>query len=80
VSVKVRVKLIFPEQLVREPVLARLVKDHDVEPNIRKANVDDGEGWILCEIGGEPDNVESALSWLRSVGVEVDLLGDVIEG
>ena len=77
---KVRVKLIFPEQLVREPVLARLVRDHNVEPNIRKANVDEGQGWILCEIGGEPDDVDSALQWLRATGVEVDLLGDVVEG
>lgn len=76
----VRVKLIFPEELVREPVLARLARDHNVIPNIRKANVDEGQGWILCELGGEPDDVDSALQWLRSIGIEVDLLSDVVEG
>jgi ABC-type methionine transport system ATPase subunit len=75
----VRVKLTFPEALVREPVIARLVREHDVEPNIRRAHVDGNEGWIICEIGGEPGRVEGAVAWLREQGVRVDLLGDVVE-
>jgi L-aspartate semialdehyde sulfurtransferase ferredoxin len=73
------VKLTFPEALVREPVIARLVRDHDVEPNIRRAQVDSHEGWIVCEIAGEPARVEEAVDWLREQGVRVDLLGDVVE-
>ena len=76
---EVRVKLTFPEDLVREPVIARLVREHDVEPNIRRAHVEASEGWIICEIGGEPDRVDSAVDWLRDQGVRVDLLGDVVE-
>ncbi|MGA2036701.1 MAG: NIL domain-containing protein [Acidimicrobiales bacterium] len=77
--IEVRVKLTFPEELVREPFLARLARDHDVEPNIRRADVSEHEGWIVCELGGEPAKVEGALAWLRSQGVRVDLLGDVVE-
>jgi L-aspartate semialdehyde sulfurtransferase ferredoxin len=77
--IDVRVKLTFPEDLVREPVIARLAREHDVEPNIRRAQVDAHEGWIVCEIGGEPASVEEALAWLREQGVRVDLLGDVVE-
>ena len=79
-SIGVRVKLTFPESLVRIPVLARLVRDFGVEPNIRRADVEDHGGWILCEIDGNPPKVEAALDWLRGEGVEVDLLGDVLEG
>jgi ABC-type methionine transport system ATPase subunit len=78
--IEVRVKLTFPEDLVREPLVARLARDHDVEPNIRRADIGDHEGWIVCELGGEPASVEGALDWLRSEGVRVDLLGDVVEG
>jgi ABC-type methionine transport system ATPase subunit len=78
--IEVRVKLTFPEHLVRQPFMARLVRDHDVEPNIRRANVDDHEGWIVCELSGASDRVEGALAWLREQGVRVDLLGDVVEG
>jgi L-aspartate semialdehyde sulfurtransferase ferredoxin len=77
--IQVRVKLTFPESLVRVPVLARMVRQFDVEPNIRRANVEEHQGWILCELDGEPGAVEGALTWLRTEGVQVDLLGDVLE-
>jgi ABC-type methionine transport system ATPase subunit len=75
----VRVKLTFPEDLIREPMVARLARDHGVEPNIRRANVDEHEGWIVCELDGEPAKVDAAVDWLRGQGVRVDLLGDVVE-
>jgi len=77
--IEVRVKLTFPEEMVRLPFVARLVRDHNVEPNIRRANVDEREGWIVCELGGEPADIDEAVAWLRREGVRVDLLGDVVE-
>jgi ABC-type methionine transport system ATPase subunit len=77
--IEVRVKLTFPEDLVRQPFMARLVREHDVEPNIRRANVDEHEGWIVCELAGAANDIEEALSWLREQGIRVDLLGDVVE-
>lgn len=77
--IEVRVKLTFPEDLVRLPFMAKLVREHDVEPNIRRANVDEHEGWIICELAGLPAKVESAIAWLRDQGVRVDLLGDMVE-
>jgi ABC-type methionine transport system ATPase subunit len=77
--IDVRVKLTFPEDLVRQPFIAYLVRDHDVVPNIRRANVAEHEGWIVCELEGEPANIEGALAWLREQGVRVDLLGDMVE-
>jgi ABC-type methionine transport system ATPase subunit len=77
--IEVRVKLTFPEELVREPLIAKLVREFDVEPNIRRANVTDREGWIVCEIGGQAADIDRALEWLRAQGLRVDLLGDVVE-
>jgi ABC-type methionine transport system ATPase subunit len=77
--IDVREKLTYPDEMIREPVIARLVKDHDVEPNIRGAHVDAREGWIVCELVGEADRVEAALGWLRDQGIRVDLLGDLVE-
>ncbi len=77
--IEVRVKLTFPEDLVRSPIIAKLVREFDVEPNIRRANVTDHEGWIVCEIGGEAADLDRALDWLRAEGLRVDLLGDVVE-
>jgi ABC-type methionine transport system ATPase subunit len=74
-----RVRLTFPEELIKEPVIARLVQLHDVTPNIRRASVDERVGWVVCELDGEDDAVESALRWLDELGVRVDRLGDVVE-
>ena len=75
----VRVKLTFPEHLIKQPLLGRLVREFDVLPNIRRANVEETVGWIVCELGGEDDAVERAISWLEAAGVQVDRLGDVVE-
>lgn len=75
-----RVRLTFPEHLITQPVIARMVREHDVMPNIRRAKVEEKVGWIVCELAGERDAVEGAITWLREVGVEVDRLGDVVEG
>jgi len=77
---EVRIRLTFPEVLIREPIIAKLASEHGVVPNIRRANVDESEGWIVCEIGGPAPAVEAAISWLEQQGVRVDLLGgDMVE-
>jgi ABC-type methionine transport system ATPase subunit len=79
-TVSVRVKLTFPESDVRRPVLATMVRRFDVEPNIRRADVEEHRGWIVFEVEGESAQVEAALDWVRGEGITVDLLGDVLEG
>lgn len=76
---KIRVRLVFPDALVREPVIARLARDYAVEPNIRRAAVEEDSGWIVCELAGETGSVNSALAWLADTGVSVERLGDVVE-
>ena len=74
-----RVKLTFPEHLIRQPIIARLVREFDVLPNIRRANVEEHMGWMICELGGDDQAVDRAVDWLRDLGVQVDRLGDVVE-
>ena len=75
----VRVKLTFPEELVREPVIATMTKEFDIVPNIRRADVGEHSGWIICELDGDAGTVDRAVAWLQRAGVRVDLLGDVVE-
>jgi len=74
-----RVKLTFPEHLIRQPIIGRLVKEFDVMPNIRRARVEEHVGWLICEIGGDDARVERALEWLADLGIQVDRLSDVVE-
>jgi ABC-type methionine transport system ATPase subunit len=75
----VRVKLTFPEELVRQPIIARMATKFGVVANIRRANVGEQEGWIICELDGDSPTVDRAVEWLRAEGVRVDLLGDIVE-
>ena len=70
-EVRVKVKLTFPESDVRRPVLATLVRQFDVDPNIRRADVEEHRGWIVCEMDGQSAQVEAALDWLRGEGIHV---------
>ena len=74
-----RVKLVFPEALIREPVVARLVRRHDITPNIRRASIENGMGWMVLDLDGDPAEIDLAVAWLHEIGVEVDQLGDLLE-
>jgi len=75
----VRARLTFPADMVGEPVVARLALDHGVIANIRRANVEDNTGWIVCELSGTTEALDSAVAWLESSGIKVDWLGGPVE-
>lgn len=75
-----RVKLTFPPDLVREPIMGELVRRFDVMPNIRRADVRDEVGWIVCEMTGSETGLSEALEWLEDLGVGVDRIDQPLEG
>lgn len=75
----IKVKLTFAEELIKQPIIAMMVREFDVTPNIRRASVDDEVGWVVCELDGDHREIERAMSWLRQRGVQVDQLGDIVE-
>jgi len=75
-----RVKLTFPPDLVREPIMGELVRRFEVMPNIRRADVSDEVGWIVCEMSGSENALAEALEWLEDIGVDVDRLDQPLEG
>jgi hypothetical protein len=77
----VRLFVSFPESLVDRPVVYELVKRFDVVPNIRRANVEAHNGWIILELEGDPAQREAAMAYLTELGCSVNNMeGDVIEG
>jgi len=75
----VRARLSFPENLVGEPVIARLALDHGVIASIRRANVEDHAGWIICELSGTTEALDAGVAWLTESGIKVDWLGGPVE-
>lgn len=77
---KKRVKLTFPQQLIREPVIFTMAKKFDVTPNIRRARVTETVGEMVLELDGTEENLEKGIQYLRDQGVNVELVeGDIIE-
>ncbi|HWB70937.1 MAG TPA: NIL domain-containing protein [Egibacteraceae bacterium] len=73
--------LTFPEHLVQQPIVYRLVADHGLVINIRRADVDDEYGWMLLECTGDLQALQGARDWLEELGVAVsDPQGDVVAG
>lgn len=67
-----RVRLTFPPDLVRQPVVYHLVKDFDLVTNIRRAEVTQDHGWVVLELEGAEDRLQQGVAWLKQQGVAVD--------
>ena len=77
---KTRVKLTFPQDLIKEPVLFTMAKKFDIMPNIRRARVTETVGEIVLELEGTEENISSGIEYMKQQGVDIELVeGDILE-
>lgn len=77
---KRRVKLTFPQEQIKEPVLFKMAKKYDIMPNIRRAKVTETFGEMVLELDGKEEDLEKGIKSLKRKGVQVELVeGDVLE-
>jgi ABC-type methionine transport system ATPase subunit len=77
---KRRVRLTFPQNLIKEPVIFTMAKQFNVVPNIRRARVTETVGEMVLEIEGTEEDIDKGMQWLREKGLDIELAeGDVIE-
>lgn len=70
-----RIVLHFPSRLVDQPIVYRLIKDHDLEFNILKASViPDEEGLMVLELSGEQASYDKGIEYLAKTGVRIQSL------
>lgn len=73
--------LIFPRNLIREPVVHRMSKKFDVVFNIRRAKVTETVGEMVLELDGDDAVLEDAIAWLKEQGMRVaPVTHDAMEG
>lgn len=76
-----RVRMTFPTDLIREPLIYNLGHQFKVVTNVRMADVDATTGWVLLELEGDADEIERSLTWAQEKGVRIDpVAGDIVEG
>jgi len=69
-----RVKLTFPKDLIREPVIFTMAKKFDVMPNIRRARITESAGEVVLEFEGSEKKLEEGIAYLRERGVKVEAI------
>ena len=76
---KKQVTLIFPQHLIKEPVIYMMAKEYDVIPNIRRARVTESVGEVTLELEGADETLKKAVVFLEKKGVKVEpVVGDVV--
>ena len=74
-----QVTLIFPQHLIKEPVIYMMAKEYDIVPNIRRAKVTETVGEVTLELEGSEDRLRNAVVFLEKKGVKVEpVVGDVV--
>ena len=76
---KKQITLIFPQHLIKEPVVYMMAKEYGVVPNIRRAKVTETVGEVTLELEGGEDSLKKAIAFLEKKGVKVEsVVGDVV--
>ncbi len=74
-----QVTLIFPQHLIKEPVIYMMAKEYDIVPNIRRARVNESVGEVTLELEGSEDGLKKAVIFLEKKGIKVEsVVGDVV--
>lgn len=77
---KKMVHLVFPQKLIKKPVIYTMAKRFNVIPNIRRAKVTQDVGEVTLELGGSKDNLEKGIKFLIKKGIKVEsVVGDIVE-
>ena len=80
VLMKYRVRLTFPQHLIKEPVIFNMAKKYDIMPNIRRARVTETVGEMVLELDGTEENLKNGIEMLKREGIEVEFVeGDLVE-
>jgi L-aspartate semialdehyde sulfurtransferase ferredoxin len=72
-AIMVRVSTRTADQ-VGQPVIYRIGKDFDVTTNIKRAQITEDSAVAEIEISGALAEVQRAVAWLHTTGLQVDAL------
>jgi ABC-type methionine transport system ATPase subunit len=72
--------LVFPQRLIKKPVIYTMAKKYDVIPNIRRANITETVGEVTLELSGTKENLEKGRKYLERQGIKVEpIVCDIVE-
>ena len=77
---KKMVHLVFPQRLIKKPVIFTMAKKYNIIPNIRRANITETVGEVTLELSGTKEDLEKGRRYLEQQGIKVEpIVGDIVE-
>lgn len=65
-------RLVFPNTLIKEPIMFLIARDHDLTLNIRRAKITPSAGEATIELEGDAQDIEDAVKAFKAKGVIVE--------
>lgn len=69
---KRRVTLVYPQALIKEPVIYRLSREFRLIPKVRRARVTEQAGEVVLELDGEEEALNKGIAYLAGLGIRVE--------
>ncbi|NJD69135.1 MAG: hypothetical protein FIA90_10900 [candidate division NC10 bacterium] len=66
------ITLIYPQALIKEPVINRLSRQFKLIPTVRRARVTEQTGEVMLELDGEEDALNKGIAYLAGLGIRVE--------
>ena len=69
----------FSGSNLHESVSYLLVSKFNIKPNVLRANIDGSGGRMILSMTGNDNDIENAITHLRSVGINVELMDNYVK-
>ena len=70
-----RIVLHFPKEIIEEPLICQLAKEHDITFSVLRAEIDkDTGGMMVLGLRGQEQEVRDSLEYLEDKGVRIEPL------
>ena len=70
-----RIVLHFPKEIIEEPLICQLAKEHDITFSVLRAEIDkDTGGMMVLGLHGQEQAVRASLDYLEGKGVRIEPL------
>lgn len=66
------VRMVFPEELIQEPVIYRLGHGFKIVTSIFRASVGGREAWVVLQLEGEEKEILRSVAFLKGLGIRVE--------
>jgi len=66
------VRLVFPEELIQDPLIYRLGHEFRIVTSIFRASVGEREAWVVLGMDGEEKEILRSMEFMKSLGIRVE--------